>query len=164
MKDEYCKLSSTSVMQKFEIQQLKGSLTREKHRSKRKRKVLEHLRSDGGAAALFMNSSEVQRVRELQLEREQELEQLQQDKLARKEAVTQRKVDKELEQQRKREERAVATEARKAAAAEKKASSEATKLARGAQKSLNLLPKQLERSLRHPERPRRLLLGLNPSL
>jgi hypothetical protein len=85
------------MLSNLENKQLSEALKRQKGRKKRKGKVAEQLRSEGGTGTLFMSPSRVQRARDLEDSREQAKEQLQQDKQARVQERARKKIEKEAE-------------------------------------------------------------------
>ena len=152
--DQLAKKSADLTITKLDNERLKESLTRERRRKTRRKKVLEQLRSDGQTGALFMSPSKVQKARDILAVREQEEQQLQRDRESRKEAVAQKKADRELELEQRREARAVAAAARQAAAAEKKATSEAARATRKAQKELETAAKAAIKVSRAQPKPK----------
>jgi hypothetical protein len=80
--DTLLSLSAKTLLSNLENKQLSEALNRQKGRKKRKGKVAEQLRSEGGTGTLFMSPSRVQRARDLEDSREQAKEQYQQDKQA----------------------------------------------------------------------------------
>ena len=129
-------LSAKLILSNLENKQLSEALNRQKGRKKRKGKVAEQLRSEGGTGTLFLSPSRVQRARDLEDSREQAKEQLQQDKQARVQERAYKKAEKEAEAQRKRKARAGAAVARKEAEAQRKAAVQQARKAKKAQRQL----------------------------
>ncbi|KAI6788227.1 hypothetical protein KC361_g9166 [Hortaea werneckii] len=124
LSDTVLGLSAKLVLSNLKVKHLSESLSDEKTRKKRKRKVTEELRASGPSGALFMSPSKIQKTRDIALSREREKEQLQQDKEVRAQERAREKAQKEVEARRKRDERSAAAVARKTAAAKKKAAAQ----------------------------------------
>lgn len=136
----------------IEIGRLSAALSHVSKKKKRKQTPIERLRAKQGTSSVFCGPTEFRELREEAVRKQQEKEQSQRDKVLRKEAQAQKKIQDEVEKQARRDARVAATNTRKAAAVEKKAAAAAAREAKRVAKHLQSIAKTA--SIVHETRPK----------